>query len=124
MPASPLTMTLWHNPRCSKSRGALALLQERGVHVVERRYLEQPPTVRELETLAASLRREPWQLVRFKESEAETLRMTEWPQEPAHRERWFEALEGHPRLLERPIAVTADGRAVVGRPPETVLDLL
>lgn len=117
------TVTLWHNPRCSKSRGALGLLQERGVAVQERRYLDDPPSAAELHTLFAALGLEPWQVCRLGEDEAKSAGMADWPREPADRETWIAAMVAHPRLLERPIAVV-DERAVVGRPPERVLELL
>ncbi|MCB9737828.1 MAG: arsenate reductase (glutaredoxin) [Deltaproteobacteria bacterium] len=117
------TVTLWHNPRCSKSRGALGLLQERGVEVRERRYLDEPPTAAELHALFAALGLEPWQVCRLGEDEAKEAGMADWPRESADRQTWIAAMVAHPKLLERPIAVVGD-RAVVGRPPEQVLELL
>lgn len=117
-------MQLWHNPRCSKSRGALQLLQERGVAVRERRYLETPPAAAELEALLEALGLEPWQLVRMGEDEARALELTRWPRDAASRGRWIAAMVEHPKLIERPIAWADDGRAAVGRPPERVLELL
>jgi arsenate reductase (glutaredoxin) len=114
-------MELWHNPRCSKSRSAKAILDERGVEHVERRYLEQPPTVEELDAVLDALGRQPWELVRTGEAVARELGLAEWPHD---RRRWLEAMVAHPVLIERPILVADDGRAVVGRPPEAVADLL
>jgi arsenate reductase (glutaredoxin) len=123
-PTSTATITLWHNPRCSKSRGALALLQERGVAVHERRYLDDPPTAIELTVLLDALHLEPWQLARMAEPEAIDLGLATWSQQPTDRARWIDAMAASPRLIERPIAVSPSGRAVVGRPPERVLTLL
>lgn len=113
------TITLYHNPRCSKSRSALALLEERGLspRVVE--YLKTPPSRSEIAALVRKLGMPAGQLVRtseavFKENYAgKTLTDAQW----------IDALAEHPILIERPIAVAGE-RAVVGRPPERVLELL
>ncbi len=112
-------ITLYHNPRCSKSRSALALLEERGLspRVVE--YLRTPPDRSEIAALVRKLGIPAEQLVRtgeavFKESYAgRTLTDAQW----------IDAMAEHPILIERPIAVAGE-RAVVGRPPERVLELL
>jgi arsenate reductase (glutaredoxin) len=112
------TITLYHNPRCSKSRQALALLEARGVTVRVRRYLEEPLTEAELRDLMGRLDADGTALVRTKEPE--------WKADPVNlqdQEQVIAVLVAHPRLLERPIA--DDGqRAVIGRPPEDVLTLL
>lgn len=115
-------MELWHNPRCSKSRATKAILDDRGVSYVERRYLDQPPTASELDRVLAALDLEPWQLVRLEEPVAAELGMKTWPHED--RRRWLEAMVHHPILIERPILVADDGRARLGRPPEAVTILL
>lgn len=105
---------LWHNPRCSKSRAALALL---GEGTTTRRYLEDPPTRAELEQVLAKLGTDdPRTILRTGEPAYAGL-------ESATREELLDAMAAHPELVERPIAVRGD-RAVLGRPPERVLDLL
>lgn len=114
-------MELWHNPRCSKSRGAQAILDERGVAYVERRYVDDPPTAEELDRVLTALGKEPWEIARLGEDIAKSLGMSDW--EP-DRARWIEAMVAHPILIERPILVGDDGRAVLGRPPEAIESLL
>jgi arsenate reductase len=110
-------MELWHNPRCSKSRAAKALLDERGFSYAERRYLEDRPTAAELEAVLRALGREPWEIARFGEPVARELGLRELPHDRA---RWIELLAANPILIERPILVTGDGRAALGRPPEAI----
>jgi arsenate reductase (glutaredoxin) len=114
-------MEIWHNPRCSKSRQALALLQEAGVEPRVRRYLDDPPSPAELDDALRRLGLQPWQLARTGEPVAEELGLAEWPDD---RERWIAALCAHPILIERPVVLADDGRAVLGRPPEAVEALL
>lgn len=114
-------LILWHNQRCSKSRGAKQILEEAGVPFDERRYLEQPPTAEELDEVLHALGMEPWELARMGEDAAKDLGLRD---EPHDRARWIELMVANPVLIERPILVTADGRAVVGRPPEAVEALL
>lgn len=111
---------LWHNPRCSKSRGALELLAERGVEPAIRDYLREPPTVAELEALLAALGITARQLLRSGEAAYAQLVLDD----PALGEtELVAAMAAHPQLIERPILV-AGARAVIGRPPERVLQLL
>ncbi len=114
-------MELWHNPRCSKSRSARAILDDRGVAYEERRYVDDPPTADELDAVLTALGLEPWVITRAREPMARALGMRDWPHD---RRRWIDALVAHPILIERPILVADDGRAVLGRPPEAVEDLL
>lgn len=114
-------MELWHNPRCSKSRAAKALLDARGVDYAERRYLEHPPDPEELGAVLAALGMEPWDLARLGEPAAQEAGMRGWPRD---RERWIAAMCAAPALIERPLLVTDDGRAALGRPPEAILPLL
>lgn len=114
-------MELWHNPRCSKSRQAKAILDSAGVDYAERRYLDSPPSAEELDRVLTALGKEPWELVRSGEDVAARLGLSDWPRERA---RWIAVMVEHPILIERPIVVADDGRAVVGRPPEAVESLL
>lgn len=114
-------LTIWHNQRCSKSRSAHDILTEAGVPFDERKYLEQPPTAAELDAVLTALGKEPWEIARMGEGVAKDLHLRA---EPHDRARWIDLLVANPILIERPIIVTADGRAVLGRPPEAVRQLL
>lgn len=114
-------LTLWHNPRCSKSRAAKQLLEDRGVTYVERRYLDDAPTAEELDAVLTALGKEPWELARMGEDVAKELGLRDLPHDRA---RWIEVMVAHPILIERPILVSADGRARLGRPPEDLEALL
>ena len=114
-------MQLWHNPRCSKSRAAKALLDERGAAYEERRYLNDPPTPAELDAVLRALGLEPWELARMGEPVARELGLRALEHDRA---RWLALLAAHPILIERPILVSDDGRAVLGRPPEAIEELL
>jgi arsenate reductase len=110
---------VWHNPRCSKSRGALALLAEHGVEADVVRYLDEAPTRADLEDVLRKLGTDdPRAIVRTGESVYRELGLA-----GADRDALLDAMAAHPILVERPIVVLGD-RAVVGRPPEKVLDLL
>ena len=114
-------MDLWHNPRCSKSRAAKELLDSRGVAYVERRYLDDAPTAEELDRVLTALGKEPWDIARTGEPIAEELGLKTWEHDRAT---WIEAMVANPVLIERPIVVTADGRAALGRPTEAIEQLL
>lgn len=113
-------ITLYHNPRCSKSREALALLEARGQAPRIVRYLETPPDAATLKSLLKSLGISARELLRSKEPEYAELGLDDPKLSEA---KLIAAMVAHPRLIERPIAV--DGkRALIGRPPEKVLELL
>ncbi|GAB6040367.1 arsenate reductase (glutaredoxin) [Endothiovibrio diazotrophicus] len=112
-----MTTRIYHNPRCSKSRTTLKLLEEQGIapEVVE--YLNTPPSVAELREIIAQLGIRPAELLRKKEAKEEGV-------DPAlDDDALIAALVAHPRVIERPIVVK-DGKAALGRPPERVLELL
>ena len=112
--------TLYHNTRCSKSRGALELLRERGIEPDVVFYLEQPPSIDSLRELVAMLGTGARGLVRTGEPEYAELGLDD----PAlDEEALLAAMHAHPQLIERPVFVLG-GRAVIGRPPERVLELL
>jgi arsenate reductase len=112
---------IFHNPRCSKSRATLALLNEHGVEVEVVDYQATPPTAAQLRALLAKLGLPARALVRFGEPLAVELGLSaDDVRTPAQ---WLALLAAHPRLLERPI-VEIGARAVLGRPPENVLALL
>jgi arsenate reductase len=115
----PSDITVWFNPRCSKCVGARDLLDERGVEARYLRYLEEAPSRAELERVLALLGTDdPRAILRAGEPLAAELGLA-----GADRDRILDAMAAHPILIERPIAI-AGGRAVVGRPPERILELL
>ncbi|BCJ08407.1 MULTISPECIES: arsenate reductase (glutaredoxin) [unclassified Pseudomonas] len=113
-------LTLYHNPRCSKSRGALELLEARGLAPTIVRYLETPPDAATLEQLLAKLGIGARQLLRTGEDEYKALELANPALSDAQ---LIKAMVEHPKLIERPILVAGD-KAVVGRPPEKVLEIL
>lgn len=114
------TVTLYHNPRCSKSRAALAILEENGVKPIIVRYLETPPSAQTLKSLCQSLGVSPRDLLRTNEDAYKELNLAESGTTDAD---IIKAMVAHPKLIQRPIAVKGD-RAVLGRPPESILELL
>ncbi|MCJ1880452.1 arsenate reductase (glutaredoxin) [Pseudomonas nitroreducens] len=113
-------ISLFHNPRCSKSRGALELLEERGIQPEIIRYLETPPSTAELKALLGKLGIGARQLLRTGEDEYKELNLAN----PAlGDDQLIEAMASHPKLIERPILIVGD-KAVIGRPPEKVLEIL
>jgi arsenate reductase len=115
-----MTVTIWHNPRCSKSRQTLALLQENGVTPTIREYLRQPPGKAEVEALLDMVGGEPGALIRDGEAEFKALGRKKAGMSRAE---IVEAIVAHPVLLQRPIVVAGE-KAAIGRPPEAVLPLL
>ncbi len=111
---------IYHNPRCSKSRQTLELLTEHGVEPQVVRYLDDPPDEDTLARLLDLLGMEPRDLMRRREKEYRELGLDD---PTLGREELIRAMVEHPRLIERPIVVMGD-RAVIGRPPERVLELL
>ncbi|MEC6746462.1 arsenate reductase (glutaredoxin) [Pseudomonas qingdaonensis] len=113
-------LTLYHNPRCSKSRGALELLEARGLTPEVVRYLETPPDAATLKALLGKLGIGARQLLRSGEDEYKTLGLAD----PAlSDDQLIDAMARRPKLIERPILVAGD-KAVIGRPPEKVLEIL
>ncbi|WP_431702652.1 arsenate reductase (glutaredoxin) [Pseudomonas sp. BR20] len=113
-------LTLYHNPRCSKSRGALDLLEARGLAPTVVRYLETPLNAVQLKALLAKLGISARQLLRTGEDEYKTLNLADTSLSEAQ---LIAAIAEHPKLMERPILETAD-KAIIGRPPENVLEIL
>lgn len=112
-------VTLYHNPRCSKSREALALLESNGANIHEVRYLETPLSAAELTHLIDQLGIPAHELLRTNEPEYKEAGLS-----PASSKAVIlVALAKYPKLLQRPIAVVGN-KAVIGRPPEKVLELL
>ena len=114
-------MRLWHNPRCSKSREALARLAERGVTPEIVDYLKTPPTAAAIVALMKKLGGDPRALVRFKEDEASAMGLA--PSDERSAAEWATLLAAHPRLIERPV-LEVGRRAVIGRPVERLDELV
>ncbi|MGI9294553.1 MAG: arsenate reductase (glutaredoxin) [Pseudomonadales bacterium] len=113
-------ITIFHNPRCSKSRQTLQLLQDNGIEPAVRLYLDQPPSAAELKKLLGSLGISARELLRKGEEEYKTLGLAD---QSLSEKALVDAMVEHPRLIERPIVVKGK-KAVLGRPPENALALL
>ncbi len=113
-------LTLYHNPRCSKSLSALQLLEARGLSPTLVRYLETPPSAAQLRELLSKLGIGARQLLRTGEDAYRELNLADASLSEAQ---LIEAMAAQPKLIERPILIAGD-KAVIGRPPEKVLELL
>lgn len=113
-------LTLYHNPRCSKSRGALELLEARGLAPTIIRYLETPPDAAQLRELLGKLGIGARALLRTGEDEYKALNLAD---ASLSDEQLIAAMAAHPKLIERPVLVAGD-KAVIGRPPENILEIL
>lgn len=109
---------IWHNPRCSKSRATLALLEERGIEPKVVLYLETPPKAAEIKRVLGLLGKGPQDLIRRGESAFKELGLAAAPDAAV-----IEAMAKQPILIERPVVIHGD-RAALGRPPEQVLEIL
>lgn len=114
------TIRIYHNPRCSKSRQTLELLQAKHLQTDVIEYLNAPPSMAELERILKMLGLQPRQLMRTKESEYKDLGLDN-PR--LSNKQLLKAMVEHPKLIERPIVV-CNGKAAIGRPPEAVLEIL
>jgi len=115
-----MTTTIYHNPRCSKSRQTLALLRDKGIEPVVVEYLTETPDTATLAGLLDMLGLEPRQLMRRSEAVYRELNLAD----PAlGRDALIAAMVANPILIERPVVV-ANGQARIGRPPESVLEIL
>jgi len=110
-------LTIYHNPRCSKSRQTLALIEENKQEVTVVEYLKQPLTVSEIKQIAATLAVPPIEMMRIKETEFKEQNLSK-----ANDDKLIEAMANTPKLMERPIVVKGN-KAIIGRPPENVLSL-
>ncbi len=113
-----MALTIWHNPRCGKSRATLALLEERGLTPEVRLYLSDPPSREEIVAALAKLGRPAADLLRWKEAELPAGLTREAPEDAI-----LDALAATPKLIERPLVIT-ETAARLGRPPEDVLEIL
>lgn len=113
-------LTLYHNPRCSKSRGALELLEARGLAPTIVRYLETPPDAAQLRDLLRKLGIGARQLLRTGEDEYKALNLAD---ASLSDDQLIAAMAANPKLIERPILIAGD-KAIIGRPPEKILEIL
>lgn len=113
-------VTIYHNPKCSKSRATLQLLQDRGIDPEIVLYLESPPSAAELGRLLGLLGMEPRELARKKEAEYREAGIDD---PGLDRDEIIARMVANPKVIERPIVVCGD-RAAIGRPPENVLEIL
>ena len=113
-------ITIYHNPRCSKSRATLELLKTEGRDPRLVEYLKEPPTAKTLDAILDMLGMEPRELMRTKEKE---YREAGLDNPDLGRAELIAAMIEHPRLIERPIVI-ANGKAAIGRPPEKVLEII
>lgn len=115
-----MTVTIYHNPRCSKSRETLALLQEKGLAPDIVLYLDNPPSAAALKSLVKKLGlSSPREMMRVREAAYTELSLSETDDAAA----LISAMAQHPILIERPIVVNGE-KAAIGRPPESVLEIL
>ena len=112
-------MKIYHNPRCSKSRQTLSLIKEKGVEVEIIEYLKLIPSEKELRSIIKLLGIKPEKLLRKGEVDYKQ----NFKGKILSDEEWISAMVQYPKLIERPIVVS-DNKAILGRPPENVLDLL
>ncbi|MBL0899805.1 MAG: arsenate reductase (glutaredoxin) [Reyranella sp.] len=115
-----MTVTIWHNPRCSKSRQTLDLLKSKGLEPKVREYLKEPPSKAEVEKLLDQVDGDPKELIRDGEAEFKALKLKK---ADLSRTDIVKAIVAHPMLLQRPVVVKGT-RAAIGRPPEAVLAVL
>ena len=112
-------MKIYHNPRCSKSRNTLSIIQEMGNEVEIIEYLNSPPTAKELEVILEMLNIQPIELIR----KNEIIWRENYRGKQMRDDEIINAMRENPKLIERPIVIK-NGKAIIGRPPEKVLKLL
>ncbi|MCF7966422.1 MAG: arsenate reductase (glutaredoxin) [Methylobacter tundripaludum] len=115
-----MSVKIYHNPRCGKSRQTLQLLKEQGIEPEVVEYLKTPPSAQELDEILQKLGMEPRELMRKKEAEYKANGLDDTSLD---RQALIQGMADHPILIERPIVI-AGGKAAVGRPPEAVLAIL
>ncbi len=114
------SIKIFHNPKCSKSRMTMDLLNEKGLQADVVEYLKTPPSKQQLEDILNMLQLEPRQLMRTHEAEYKDNNLGN---ESLSREQLIEAMIQFPKLIERPIVINK-GKAAIGRPPENILEIL
>lgn len=111
--------TIWHNPKCSKSRQTLELLEQNGIDAEVVKYLETSPSKDEIKDVLQKLNISPRELMRTKEELYKELGLKDITDE----EKLIDAMVQYPKLIERPVVITSKG-AVIGRPPEKVIEFI
>jgi arsenate reductase (glutaredoxin) len=114
-------MEIWFNPKCSKCQAAVKAVEDTGEAFTLRAYLEVPPTEAELENVLGRLGKEPWEICRMKEPIAAELGLASMEKDRA---KWIALMVKHPILIERPILVRSDGKAVIGRSEDALSSVL
>lgn len=109
---------IWVNPACSKCRTAVSELDAAGSEYVLRRYLEDPPTVQDIEDVLGRLGLQPWDITRTPDAKGLGIELP--AKTPAERGSWVALLATEPTLIQRPIITASDGTTVVGRDPMSV----
>lgn len=115
-----MDITIYHNPRCSKSRQTLELLNERGIQANIVEYLSSPPSHQQLDSLLRGLEMEPRDFIRKGEAEYAELKLDD---EALSRDQLIDAMIKHPKLIQRPVVIVGD-QIMIARPPEAVLTIL
>ncbi len=116
-----MSVSVYYNPKCSKCRATLTLLEEKGIAPELILYLENAPSTAELEDVLKKLGKGPKDIIRFNEEVAKELGI--YPEDERADFEWLKIISSNPKLLERPIVINGD-RAAIGRPPERVLEIL
>jgi arsenate reductase (glutaredoxin) len=112
---------VWFNPSCSKCRAARDQLDDAGVQYTLRRYLDDPPSEAELRAALTALGLEPWDITRMSEPLARELGLKDMAKDA---DAWIRVLADHPKLIQRPLVLTDDGRAWVARDDETLTEVV
>ncbi len=115
-----MSTTIFHNPRCSKSRQTLQLLKDNGIDPIIVEYLKTPPDVNTLDSILKMLNVEPRELMRKQEAEFKEQGLSD---ASLNRDQLIQAMSDYPKIIERPIVVHNDS-AAIGRPPENVLEII
>ena len=115
-----MSITIYHNPRCSKSRQTLQLLQNKGIEPTIIEYLKTPPNAETLDTILTMLDMQPRELMRKQEAEYKEQGLND---DSLSRDQLIQAMTEYPKIIERPIVVS-NNRAAIGRPPENVEKIL
>lgn len=120
-----MEIAIWHNPKCSTSRKVLERIRDAGYEPTVHRYLDDPPSPAEIAETLDIIGLDPWELLRKREKDlAAEVGLDELPHDDASREEWIRVMSANPRLIERPVVLTGDGRGVLARPVERVDELL
>ncbi len=114
-----MSIKIWHNPRCRKSRETLQLIEEKGIQPEIKLYLKETPSVEEIKAVLAKLDISPEQIIR----KGEAIYKENYKGKSYSDNEWIDILAENPKLIERPIVINGD-RAAIGRPPESVLAIL